>query len=179
MKEITINLKMLSDCLLGVSTEKTKYFLQGVLIRDKDGKRQYAATNGHILIVHEEEGITDSGLSEEIILKPLVKIKLGKAICPEDRYAQLQFVDRDTALIRSNQDKVVCDIIDGKFPEFEKVLPSDDTEEAKTYMKFNPKYMKILERVIPSAGRPRAAYENSPAVWSKGDCKVVLMPLSV
>ena len=44
MKEITINLKFIDDCMSVVSKEESRYFLMGVLIKDTNGMRQYVGT---------------------------------------------------------------------------------------------------------------------------------------
>ena len=179
MKEITINLKFIDDCMSVVSKEESRYFLMGVLIKDTNGMRQYVGTNGHILVFHQEEALGEN-IDTEIILKPLSKIKIRKKSEEEDKYGILQIIDHETALIRSNNQKIACDIIDGTYPDFEKIIPNQETEEATKYIKFNPSYMRIVDSIIgPDAGAPQIAEDMGPCLWEKDDCKVVLMPMRI
>ena len=148
-----------------ISKDATRPHLMGVRIEDKDGKRFYIGTNGHIMLIVETPCPDETPLTEGItILSP-------KQIPAKHNLADLVTVDNDTVVIKTDKGKTALDICDGEYPEWRKVLPAETTPHAKTYMKFSPKYMAMLSDFIELCHTitPRAEDKESPALWIHTD----------
>ena len=181
----TVNLRAIHDCMLATSKEETRYYLMGISIKDVDGRRHYAGTDGHIL-VHFDEEINGEPLNEEIILKPLVKFKVDKNDGESLLYGSLQIIDDRTALLRGvdEETKVACNIIDGTYPSYERVMPEENTPRLEQYISFNADYLKVVKKVLTvNPPAPKALNNTSPCLWEtvKALCNVqcVLMPMRV
>lgn len=175
-KEYCINLDLINSVLPAKSNDIQRYGLCGVYVEDKDGFRHYTATNGHVLL-NVSEAIEGEPLEKPVILgiKKSIKFK-GQVL------GSLRLVDNDTAVIKTNVEKLAVDIIDTQYPDFRKILPAMD-KKAETYVSFNPDYMKIAVTFIPSVTeyRPYQETAGSACMWvneTNGVTKqAVVMPM--
>lgn len=177
-----VNMAAICNCMRAVSKEEARYYLGGVLIKDIDGRRHYVGTDGHVMI-HFSEEIKGNLLKEEIILKPLSKIKVSKH---EDVdcyiYGTLQIIDTDTAILKDLNTKIACDVIDGTYPDFWRVIPNENTEEAKEYIAFNPDFLKVVKTVLGKTPcKPQTEGEGSVCMWVGdryfSEIQCVVMPI--
>lgn len=148
-----------------ISKDATRPHLMGVHIEDKDDKRVYVGTNGHIMLIVETERPDDSLPDGQItILSP-------KQIPAKYNLAELLTVDNETAVIKTDKGKTALDICDGAYPDWRKVLPAETTPHATQYMKFDPKYTSMLADFIEKCHTitPRAEDNQSPALWIHKD----------
>ncbi|MBO5843490.1 MAG: hypothetical protein J6Q96_01320 [Bacteroidales bacterium] len=175
MKKYELNCELMNAVLPAVSKEEVRYYLMGIYIEDVDGWRNYTATDGHILLTAKE------AIEGEVLEKPLV-LKIKKPIASKRlKIGYLQIVDEYTAVI-VGEEKIAVDIIDCQYPDYRRVIPSDDTELAKEYAIFNPDLLKIVNKFIGSTNkRPIMENRMSPAMWVVEDVnlvkKAVLMPM--
>lgn len=173
-----LNLKILNKMVNGVSTEATRYYLNGIHIYDKDGKRFYEATDGHILFraVTDFEG---DSLPQDYIIKMQKELKSKLTEC------ELVIADDTTAVIKSDV-KSAFDIIDGSFPELDRFIPQN-RELAKEYTAFGIEILKKLEKFYGDSkiigAIPYMNDKTAPALWEwteNGiDYTAVAMPVRV
>jgi hypothetical protein len=173
MKEYKINIEAINSVLPAVSKEEVKYYMGGVNIEDKDGFRHYTATDGHILFTIKDE------IDGDFLEKPLI-LKINKPLKYKNyTVGDLQVVDDETVVIKTNQEKVAVDIIDSTFPDVSRVIPPEYTPKAKEYAIFDPEYMKEVNKFIGTKGKiPLMENAKSPALWIEGNKKAVLMPMN-
>lgn len=174
METYEINTDFFKKCLKAVSKEETKYHLCGVYIHDKEGLRHYVGTNGHIL-VHCKEKADGPVLKEGIILRPTTPIGTRKCML----YAPLKVYDESTAILHLDK-RILCDIVDGEYPAYEKVIPADVKPETE-YVAMDPEYLLLMKKILESCTiRPLSAGPNEPHIFRKGDeMEVVIMPVRI
>lgn len=173
-----LNINAFNAVQPAVSTEATRYYLQGVHIEDEGDQRIYVATNGHFMLI-VKTAIEGERLPEPITIKTPKQIpaKFGKN-------AELVLVDTETVVIKTDKGKTALDIIDCEFPNWRKVVPSESTPHAKFYVAFKPEYMEKMDNFIENAHMriPRCEDDRSAARWQYTDNEQtrigILMPCS-
>ena len=93
----------------------------------------------------------------------------------------LQIVDEYTAVITSDE-KIAVDIVDSQYPDYRRVIPSEDVQLAKEYVIFDPDLLKIVNKFIGCKHKvPLMENSLAPAMWISDDdgCerKAILMPI--
>lgn len=173
MKEYNINIEALNSVLPATDKkEKGRNYLNGIYVEDKEGWRHYTATDGHILFTVKDEIEGDS------LEKPLI-LKINKPLKHKTYpFGGLQIVDDETVVIKTNQEKVAVDIIDCIYPDYERVIPSEDTQKASEFALFDPDLLKKVYDFIEKRNAiPLMENANTPALYITGNKKAVLMPM--
>lgn len=171
---ITLNMNFLNTVVLAASKEPSRYYLNGVFINDKDGFRHYTATNGHILITAKEQ-IIDDPLPNDLLIefkKPL-KSKIDRC--------QLVINEKFVTLLYATEKPESFNLIDGKFPEYERIIPKDDTPAASEFCLFAPEYLKMIKDVYGVLNcKYQMEHKHAPCLITKdkSEFKTVLMPLN-
>lgn len=121
---------LLRSCAPAMSNEETRYYLNGVHIFEKDGRLVYEATNGHMLVritsfLEQENDLT--GLN--IIIPDFFVKELGKpSFLRGFGVIGLEWVDAvveaQTISIEMPEGIASNKLIDGTFPESDKVFPA-------------------------------------------------------
>ncbi len=131
--------EMIHKSIFAVSTDETRYVLNGVYFQAEGGKLRMVATDGHRLafIQKKLEGKTEEKCSVIIPTKTLNE--LSKAVSDVGKGKEDEITVEITAT--DNQIKFVVDgveivsrLIEGQFPNYEQVIPkeSDKKLEAST-----------------------------------------------
>lgn len=161
---ITLNLDVLNKMVNGVSTEASRYYLNGIHVYDKDGFRYYEATDGHVCFRAVTQ-IDGDALPGDYIIKMQSAIKSKLKTC------ELVLADEDTAVIKCDV-KQAFDIIDATFPDVERIIPQN-REFATQYTMFDPDLIKKLIKVYGCDQvlglRPIMADSTCPAMWEWED----------
>ena len=172
MKEYKINIEAINSVLPAVSKEPNRCCLNGVYIEDKKGFRHYTATDGRILFTVKDE-IEGDSLEKPLILEINQPLKYKGNII-----GTMQVVDDETIIIKTNQKKVVVDIIYGTYPDYERVIPSENTPKASEFALFDPDYSKKVYYFLGIKNQiPLMENANKPALWIKENKRAVLMPM--
>ena len=150
-----------------VSKTETQYILQGVSfapVELADGTKgvEIAATNGAALLKITRPLKDDELLFEKIILKLPAKIKGPFIVISDINGVCIGETIKD--------EKVVCERIDGVFPNYNAVLPDDFHQKpvVEKYVNINWKYAKIVQELFSAAEGPRVAdaeNTNRPLWW--------------
>ena len=180
-KTYKLNIELLNSVIPAMSKEDVRYHICGVHIEDKDGMRVYVATDGHKLFVAKE--LTDGELLPENGLTIKFKKEIGRSKLD---FCEMVIVDEETVVIRTEKEKMALDIINAEYPNYEKVIPSENTEQAKQYCVFDPDLLKDVRKFIGKDNYlnvPKQDNVRSPAMWRVVDednkqIKIaVIMPL--
>lgn len=169
---IILNCEAINAVLPAVSKDRTLVCLQGVHIEDKDDNRIYTACDGAILLmVKTPLNDDDERLEKSYILK------IDKPFGKKDFLADFVVIDENTAILKSVETKT-AEIMNTDYPDVSRVIPSNDTPEAKEYAVFNPDYMKKVYKFLETTGRiPQMEDAHSPALWIEENRTAVLMPM--
>ncbi|MBX7101878.1 MAG: DNA polymerase III subunit beta [Myxococcaceae bacterium] len=117
-------LEMIKKTSFAISTDETRYILNGVFFEPREGgKVRMVATDGHRLCLIERELPGDFKLKGGIVIprKGLFELKRLLEEAPEAEMS-LGFAE-NSALFKKPGLSMVMRLIDGQFPEYQKVIP--------------------------------------------------------
>lgn len=123
--------EMIERTIFSVSTDETRYSLNGVFIEQgDDGKIRMVATDGHRL-AFDEKAIGSLGLSKGVILPRKGLSELKKLLeSGEDGVVSLGFKE-NLGLVIKDKVELFMRLIDGDFPDYTKVIPVGNPNIAK------------------------------------------------
>ena len=124
-KKITLTQSKLKNLLLSVqysmAQQDVRYYLNGVLLIIDGTTFKVVATDGHRLAYNENE-IENSFEKSELILPRKAIIELCKLLSDNDEPVDLEFSSQKVKISFSGI-TLMSKIIDGKFPDYERVIP--------------------------------------------------------
>ncbi|MGV3624691.1 MAG: DNA polymerase III subunit beta [Archangium sp.] len=138
-------LEMIKKTSYAISNDETRYILNGVFFEPRgDGKVRMVATDGHRLALVERELAGDFKLKSGVIIprKGLFELKRLLDEAP-DAEVQLGFAE-NSALFKKPGLTMVMRLIDGQFPEYQRVIPK---EGEKQVMVKRSQYFDALKRI--------------------------------
>ena len=123
--------EMIERTIFSVSTDETRYSLNGVFIEQGDGgKVKMVATDGHRL-AFEEKVVGPLGLSKGVILPRKGLSELKKLLeSGVDGVVSLGFKE-NMGLVTKDKVELFMRLIDGDFPDYTKVIPQGNPYIAK------------------------------------------------
>ncbi|PZR11083.1 MAG: DNA polymerase III subunit beta [Archangium gephyra] len=138
-------LEMIKKTSYAISNDETRYILNGVFFEPRgEGKVRMVATDGHRLALVERELAGDFKLKSGVIIprKGLFELKRLLDEAP-DAEVQLGFAE-NSALFKKPGLTMVMRLIDGQFPEYQRVIPK---EGEKQVMVKRSQYYDALKRI--------------------------------
>ena len=142
--------RMIGKILFAVSSEESRFQLNGALLHTKDGGLEMVATDGHRLalveVEHEQASEAEGVLVPRKALQELQRFEGGDELCFRRGEHHLSFV--------SGRRELICRILEGTFPDYEKVIARDNDRRVV----FNRKSLSdVVQRVALLTGdRARA-----------------------
>ena len=121
---------MISKVLFAVSTEESRFQLNGALLKLKEGSVELVATDGHrlALVETELEAVAASGQDSDSVLVP------RKALQELQRFDGGEVVGYQRGehhlVFRVGRRELICRILEGSFPDYERVIAKDNDKEA-------------------------------------------------
>src|SRR6476469_560910 len=138
-------LEMIKKTSFAISADETRYVLNGVVFEPREGgKVRMVATDGHRLCLVERELAGDFKLKSGVIVprKGLYELKRLLDEAP-DAECHLGFAE-NSALFKKPGLTMVMRLIDGQFPEYQRVIPKEG-EKVVTLPK--AQFMDGLKRI--------------------------------
>jgi len=126
----TILLEMIKKTQFAISTDETRYILNGVFFEPRaESKVRMVATDGHRLALVERELEGDFKLKSGVIIprKGLFELKRLLDEAPEAE-CYLGFAE-NSALFKKPGLTMVMRLIDGQFPEYQRVIPKEGEKQ--------------------------------------------------
>jgi DNA polymerase III subunit beta len=124
-KKIVLHQSMLKRLLLSVqyamAQQDVRYYLNGVLLLIEGNKLKVVATDGHRLAFNAAI-IEGNHEKQEIILPRIAVIELCKLLNDTNDMVELEFSPQQAKASFSDV-VLITKVIDGKFPDFERVIP--------------------------------------------------------
>jgi DNA polymerase-3 subunit beta len=191
MLKVTLNIRALRAVLVAVSTEETRYYLNGVNLEFTPDGVVMAATDGHRMIVlrqpYGEHGATAAHASVIVPRDLVAKLKVRHKVVEE---TTLTIADDGKLTFEHAGEMFGGSRVDGAFPDYRRVVPQElDGKPAQ----YNPAYLADFAKARQEltghkldkdgTGSPIVRYNGgSPAVvdfaWDTGfQAFGVLMPL--
>jgi DNA polymerase III subunit beta len=147
--EPSVILDMIEKTQFAVSTDETRYNLNGVYFEPAQGEMRMVATDGHRLSLSVKPFDGDFGLKKGVILpkKGLAELRklLGEALegGEEKPQAKLGFVE-NSAIFQRPGVVLVMRLIEGAFPDYRQVIPKAGD---KTLTLGRARFLDTLRRV--------------------------------
>ena len=137
---INIKFNILQAAIICAPRQDIRYYLNGVYITPK----KVVSTDGHRLFAYDVVAVEDF---KPFILPRETITDLAKLLTPERKRNGV--VDFE---VLDGQPRIVCgkyaiefDPIDGKYPDFQKVIPKQ--KKARAHSRFNWKYLYDFDRI--------------------------------
>ena len=118
--------RLLNKTAFCMASQDVRYYLNGLLVEYKGGEVNAVATDGHRLALATsplDKTISIDG--ERQILPRKAVLELSKILRQENEDIKITFGNSSLSIQDENLD-FSTKLIDGKFPDYEKVLPSGD-----------------------------------------------------
>jgi len=125
-------LEMIKKTSYAISNDETRYILNGVFFEPREkGLVRMVATDGHRLALVERELVGDFKLKGGVIIprKGLYELKRLLDEAP-DAECQLGFAE-NSALFKKPGLSMVMRLIDGQFPEYQRVIPKEGEKKVQ------------------------------------------------
>jgi hypothetical protein len=134
-----VNLKYLQSLAKHIAPKSDiRYYLNGVLLEVTAAGRFYAATDGHkLVVIREARQETDTDGQWILPRDVILGIKIQKAGRNPVEHAELE-IDGAKAKLDYCSTGTVFAFVDGKFPDWRRVIPTAPTGEIAQY---NPDYL--------------------------------------
>lgn len=117
--------ELLSQVQYSMAVQDIRYYLNGLLVQIKDGKLKLVATDGNRLAyssIDIPEGLTNC----DVIIPRKSVLELIKILNFPDNVITLDFLDDQVRFI-CNDTIIISKLVDGKFPDYDKVIPLDNS----------------------------------------------------
>ena len=135
--------KAVSQAAFAAASDEGRPVLTGVLLTVKDKSLNFAATDGYRLSVKKTPGINAEDLPElekGLIIPSKALIEVAKIMGNEEKKIGVTLTKESNQVIFSSDDvEVVSRLIEGEFPNLEKIIPQSSTTkvilEKETFLK--------------------------------------------
>lgn len=155
-----------------ISSEETRYYLNGVYFHEVDGKWVAAATDGHRMMILKTKAEAPEGFSVIVPRKTITMLrqKLGKV--PVDTVVTMELYGTpDHKLQWKFEDLVIrSKSIDGTFPDYDRVIPNSDKEGGRTIEIDTVAWSRMMRTVTALNTEKRSGARLS---FSKTGCEVL------
>ena len=127
--------EIIEKTLFAISQDESKYNLNGIYMRafEKEGevRLRLVATDGHRLSLIDKviKGTAPEELKKGVILPRKGVLELKRLAEEGEADLTLSFQDNN-AVVRKGQTVVVMRLVDGDFPDYERVIPKNNDQEA-------------------------------------------------
>jgi len=114
-------LDMIGKTLFAVSSDETRYFMNGVYFECTDGRLIMVATDGRRLSHIAKTAELPFGDLKGIIIPPKI-LNLVRKLAPGEGNLSLAIADNNL-FVRFNQHRISSSLIDAQFPNYQRVIP--------------------------------------------------------
>lgn len=118
---------MVSRVLFAVTTENTRFSINGALMTLKGGRLMLVATDGHRLAQVVKDLGPGAGSSELHVLVPRKVLQEITRLRPADENEEIEIATSGNHVFFRGKDTLIFSrVLEGTFPNFERVIPSDN-----------------------------------------------------
>ena len=117
----------INNSIFATSNDELRPAMTGVYVKLDDTNTTFVATDGHRLVRYRRVDVaTDSGMS---IIIPRKALNLLKSTLPSENSNVVMEYNASNAYFHFNNIKMICRLIDERFPDYENVIPSENPIE--------------------------------------------------
>jgi DNA polymerase-3 subunit beta len=115
----------ISNTIFATSNDELRPAMTGVYINFSETNTTFVATDGHRLVRYRRVDVASS--TETSIIIPRKALNLLKSTLPSENLPVSMEFNSSNAYFLFNNIKMVCRLIDERFPDYENVIPLDNT----------------------------------------------------
>ncbi len=119
----------ISTTLFAVGTDEMRQAMTGVFFQLEPSNISFVATDAHKMVVYRQNNVVVANPGSFIV--PKKAITLLKAVLPTDGSLLNLEYNKTNMFIGVNNVKMICRLIDAKFPDFNAVLPTDNPNQMR------------------------------------------------
>lgn len=120
--------EMISQTIFAVSDDETRYFMNGVYVEQHDGKLAMVATDGRRLSYIGRSIETATTAFDGVIVPPKI-LQLIRKLSSGEGNLSLAVSDK-SIFVQFDSQKISSTLIEGQFPNYRRVIPELQTQEA-------------------------------------------------
>lgn len=113
-----------------MAQQDIRYYLNGLLMVIEDGQLKLVATDGHRLAYASREAGSGNLAKQEVILPRKTIIELSKLLADSDDPVSVELSAAQAKFTFGNV-VLVSKLVDGKFPDYARVIPQSQTKKLK------------------------------------------------
>jgi DNA polymerase-3 subunit beta len=117
----------ISNTIFSTSTDELRPAMTGVFFRLSKNSSTYVSTDGHRLVKYIRSDIKGDEVDHDMIL-PRKSLNLLKSILPSEKSSEIKLeFNASNAYFSFENVQMVCRLIDERYPDYDNVIPSDNT----------------------------------------------------
>lgn len=119
----------ISNTIFSTSTDELRPAMTGIFLKLSSSSCTFVSTDGHRLVKYIRSDITGDEVDHEMIL-PRKSLTLLKSTLPSDKSSDVKLeFNASNAFFSFNNIKMVCRLIDERYPDYENVIPLDNSND--------------------------------------------------
>ena len=117
----------ISNTIFSTSTDELRPAMTGVFFKLSENSCTYVSTDGHRLVKYIRSDIKGDEVDHDMIL-PRKSLNLLKSVLPSDKSLEIKLdFNASNAYFSFENVRMVCRLIDERYPDYDNVIPSDNT----------------------------------------------------
>lgn len=139
--------EMIDKTAFAVSTDETRYNINGFLLEKDDTKLRMVATDGHRLAMIEKKDVKIPAGAKESVLLPRKGVMEIRKLLEEKEGDFLLGITQKNAVMKKDDATIIIRLLEGDFPDYKKVIPKDNEKPViadKTNMLSSLKRVSLL-----------------------------------
>jgi len=121
----------ISNTIFATSTDELRPAMTGVFFKLASAGCTFVSTDGHRLVKYIRTDIKGDEVDHDMIL-PRKSLNLLKSILPSDNSCEIKMeFNASNAYFSFENVKMVCRLIDERYPDYDNVIPSDNSNTVK------------------------------------------------
>ena len=122
--------ELIEKTSFAVSTDETRYNINGFLLESSSGSLKMVATDGHRLALITREGVSIDSGSKEGVLLPRKGVMEMKKVLDEKGGSFLLGITQKNAVMKRDNTVIMIRLLEGEFPDYTRVIPKDNDKDA-------------------------------------------------
>ena len=118
--------RLIEKTQFAMAHQDVRYYLNGLLLEIRPGRVRTVATDGHRLALCDATFEGDTGMDIQVILPRKAVMELGRLLDDSETPAQFE-ISNSHLRINLEHSSFTTKLIDGRFPDYERVMPSGKT----------------------------------------------------
>jgi DNA polymerase-3 subunit beta len=154
-------IEMIEKVGFAVSVDETRYILTGMFMKGIEGEMVVVGTDGFRMALYQKKMKEIKGFQGITIPKRSIS-EIEKVIDDEDEVKIS--IDEKHVQLSTNKIRIISRIIEGSFPDYENVLPSDNTNIATVLRDDLLKGLKKVSSIIGRSEPVKVSFEDKSMI---------------